>query len=520
MMVKLQNYSHLLVGMIIVTIVFSFNPGLVYAVNIGTASAGQLQARSYGSATASKICGDHLCGKEHTTQNNVDVTATKYTIVKKGMEPKFYTSPNLYKAFYQINTDTGVENLKVTITSDTESKDVIVEKIRAHTSFVLSVFIHAEDTDTISIMATEDMSLSVPKSKTHTTAFSSNIFPVTKITSIGDTAYIIDGITPSGGHDAFSYDGSGHKKISGHILVNLDPVTNTGKITADWTDTSGNNWKFQQTKFVGGNEMYVGETIAGITSTTLDSDPVAINHFEHGTTGAGPTIEPTLFVYLASWGPAEIWKDGISQGTFEAHMMITEGARDEQTGKIVKSDGVTPYSPMTPGDSMVNPDTAQLHLVFHTPPGEKTNNFPPPFEQFTHLMFYNLDTLPTHNISKTMNPVLSGDLTASEDGKPFGGNIVGSYQVLADNTTIKIVVDYNNSPHPGNVLEGWLVDKDTGYKLSIGQFNEDNRLYFYQNMVNPWIYDILGVTEEPVNDINPINTPAIGGVHLVEPFGK
>jgi len=69
-------------------------------------------------------------------------------------------------------------------------------------------------------------------------------------------------------------------------------------------------------------------------------------------------------------------------------------------------------------------------------------------------------------------------------------------------------------------LREWLVDKDTGYKLSIGQFNEDNRLYFYQNMVNPWIYDILGVTEEPIGDINSINTPAIGGVHLVEPFGK
>lgn len=134
--------------------------------------------------------------------------------------------------------------------------------------------------------------------------------------------------------------------------------------------------KLVQTKFGGGNEMYIGETIDGVTQTKLDSDPIAINHFEHNTTGAGPTIEPTLFVYLASWGPAEVFKNGVSQGTFETHMMITDGARDVESGKIVQSDGTTPYSPMTPGDSKVNHNIAQLHLVYHTAPGDMTSNFP------------------------------------------------------------------------------------------------------------------------------------------------
>ena len=218
--------------------------------------------------------------------------------------------------------------------------------------------------------------------------------PLTKIKSIGNTAYIIDGTTPKGGHDAFSYDGSGHKKITGNIQVDLDPVTNTGTIHAQWTDTQGNEWTYSQTEFSGGNQMYIGETIDGVTQTTLDLDPVAINHFEHGTTGAGPTIEPTLFVYLASWGPAEVFKNGESQGTFEAHMMITDGARDMHSGKIVKSDGTTPYSPMTPGDSKVNPNTVQLHLVYHTAPTpDGTNNFPPPFETFNHLMYYDINVL-------------------------------------------------------------------------------------------------------------------------------
>jgi len=222
---------------------------------------------------------------------------------------------------------------------------------------------------------------------------SGGLLPVTHV--IAKNTYIIDGVTPKGGHDAFSYDGSGHKKLSdGMIEVDLDPVANTGTITATWTDLNGDQMMLKQNKFAGGNEMYIGETIDGVTQTTLDLDPIAINHFEHGTTGAGPTIEPTLFVYLASWGPAEVFKNGESQGTFEAHMMITEGARDMHSGKIVKSDGTTPYSPMTPGDSKVNHNAVQLHMVYHTAPTpDGTNNFPPPFEVFEHLMFYDINVL-------------------------------------------------------------------------------------------------------------------------------
>ena len=229
---------------------------------------------------------------------------------------------------------------------------------------------------------------------TSDTSITGGELPLTKIKSVGTTAFIIDGTTPAGGHHAFSYDGSGHTKITGNVQVDLDPQTNTGTITAEWTDKEGNRWEYIQTEFAGGNEMYIGETTDGVTQTKLDLDPVAINHFEHGTTGAGPTIEPTLFVYLASWGPAEVWKNGQSEGIFEGHMMITDGARDVTSGKIVQSDGTTPYSPMEPANSMVNHNTAQLHLVYHTAPApEPTNNFPPPFEVFRHTMFYDIDVL-------------------------------------------------------------------------------------------------------------------------------
>ena len=297
--------------------------------------------------------------------------------------------------------------------------------------------------------------------------------PLTKINSVGNSVYIIDGITPKGGHDAFSYDGSGHKKITGNVQVDLDPVSNTGTITAEWTDPEGNDWRYVQTEFGGGNEMYIGETIDGVTQTKLDADPVAISHFEHGTTGAGPTIEPTLFVYLASWGPAEVWKNGQSQGTFEAHMMVTEGARNTDTGKIVKSDGTTPYSPMSPGDSLVNHNTAQLHLVYHTAPApEMTNNFPPPFEVFNHLMFYELDPpLPVTHVTASNTYVIDGVT-------PKGGHDAFSYDGSGHKKTSgQVEVDLDPVTNTGSILAEWVDSEGNNMKLEQTKFGGGNEMY-------------------------------------------
>ncbi|MFQ5781866.1 MAG: hypothetical protein ACE5GR_02275 [Nitrosopumilus sp.] len=296
--------------------------------------------------------------------------------------------------------------------------------------------------------------------------------PIVKIKSVGDEAYIIDGTTPKGGHDAFSYDGSGHREIHGSIQVDVNPDTNTGTITAQWTDTNGDKWTYTQTKFGGGNEMYVGETIDGVTQTTLDADPIAINHYEHGTTGAGPTIEPTLFVYLASWGPAEVFKNGVSQGTYEAHMMITEGARDVESSKIVQSDGTTPYSPMSPENSMVNHNTAQLHLVYHSMPGEMTANFPPPFETFNHLMFYDLDPfVPVTHVVGTNAYVIDGTT-------PKGGHDAFSYDGSGHKkSTGQIEVDLDPATNTGSILAEWVDESGNNMKLVQTKFGGGNEMY-------------------------------------------
>ncbi|MDE1765599.1 MAG: hypothetical protein KGI27_04885 [Thaumarchaeota archaeon] len=333
--------------------------------------------------------------------------------------------------------------------------------------------------------------------------------PITRISSVGDEAYIIDGTTPKGGHDAFSFDGSGVKEIKGHVSVDLNPEGKTGKIVATWTDPEGHNWKLEETKFAGGNELYIGEVKNGTLQTRLAADPIMVNAYMHGTTGAGPTFEPTLFNYLASWGPAEVWEDGKSLGMFQAHMMVTDGARDPVTQKITKSDGVTPYSPKTPWDSKVNHNIAELHLVFHTPPGPMTDNFPPQFKTFTHLMFYNLDPpLPVTHVLATNAYIIDGTTPkGGHDAFSFDGS---GHKKLPSGSA---EVDLDPEKKTGFIIAHWTDLQGNTWMLQQTKFSGGNELYVGETkngttqytlaadpvMINAWMHGTTGAgpTFEP-----------------------
>ncbi|WP_316506257.1 DUF7482 domain-containing protein [Nitrosopumilus sp.] len=120
--------------------------------------------------------------------------------------------------------------------------------------------------------------------------------------------------------------------------------------------------------------------------------------------------------------------------------------------------------------------------------------------------------------------VLKGDLTSpvgpdpSDD--PFGGDeIVGDYKIKVINgEQVDIYANLNPAPE-GTVLEGWLVDLESGHTLSTGKANDKNEMAFTQLMVNPTIYDAFVITAEPINDTDP--APAelhIGGAPIGELF--
>lgn len=113
---------------------------------------------------------------------------------------------------------------------------------------------------------------------------------------------------------------------------------------------------------------------------------------------------------------------------------------------------------------------------------------------------------------------ITGELTAPSGGNPFGGETIGTFKIKTDGHATRISADVEIEPAEGMVLEGWLVDAGTGYKLSLGQLRGDS-LNLRQNMVNPFTYNMVVITEEPVGDTDPNPAAPVGGSLLPSPFG-
>jgi hypothetical protein len=115
---------------------------------------------------------------------------------------------------------------------------------------------------------------------------------------------------------------------------------------------------------------------------------------------------------------------------------------------------------------------------------------------------------------------IKGDITASSNGKPLGGEKMGTVSVDSNGRRTNVTADLNASPNEGKVFEGWLVDAGgSGYKLSLGQFR-NGTLNFSEYMVNPYTYKNFEITEEPSEDIDPNAASSIAGFELKTPFGK
>ena len=114
---------------------------------------------------------------------------------------------------------------------------------------------------------------------------------------------------------------------------------------------------------------------------------------------------------------------------------------------------------------------------------------------------------------------MNGNLTAPSGDAPFGGKTVGTFSISVDGSDHVTVITHIKSTSLGMVQEGWLVDIGSGYKLSLGKSHDDGKLSFSQQMVNPWIYDVIVITKEPVGNSNPAPNVPVGGILLEIPFG-
>lgn len=106
----------------------------------------------------------------------------------------------------------------------------------------------------------------------------------------------VDGV-PAEPVDSFVWDGVGSVPINkAKINIKVDPVANTGKIKAEWTDENG-DWKFEQTAFAPpdhSNGLRIGSDADAAPELEM-GDSIATNVYLHGNTTAGGPVFPDCF---------------------------------------------------------------------------------------------------------------------------------------------------------------------------------------------------------------------------------
>lgn len=219
----------------------------------------------------------------------------------------------------------------------------------------------------------------------------------------GSVVAAVQGVPAEPVH-SFVWDGNGSLSIEGSAELVIDPITNTGKIEAGWTDEHG-NWELQQQLFAPPDHpsgLRVGPSAA--TTELVVGDPITTDVYLHGDTTAGGPVLPTVFNLLATWGPAEVTLNGEPfinpfdgpAPLWAAHTMTTVGTRgDDGTVRTVDGEIFNPL--VTPANGAVDYDDLEFHVVFHDAAGPSmTTNFPPPFSFFYHLVFEEVRVEITH----------------------------------------------------------------------------------------------------------------------------
>ena len=194
--------------------------------------------------------------------------------------------------------------------------------------------------------------------------------------------------------DSFVWNGEGSTPIKGSLIMEVQPMTNTGFILAEWTDRNG-DWTFKQVRFLHPDHHPSGVRI-GSSVNWVDSvlnEGISHNVYLHGDTASGPPMMPTVFTNLATWGPASVTLNGepfdnpfeIPAPLWGGHVMVTEGTR-RPDGTIRTLSGEI-YDPSRAAEGALEPGDLEVHLTFHDDLFPRTSSLPPVYSFFYHILF-------------------------------------------------------------------------------------------------------------------------------------
>ncbi|MCK5415396.1 MAG: hypothetical protein KAJ35_08440, partial [Thermoplasmata archaeon] len=201
--------------------------------------------------------------------------------------------------------------------------------------------------------------------------FHINYENIGKVHITGSNTYIVGDYG-----DNFVYDADGYDTSSGFVTINVNDLTNTGSVVATW----------EATDYYGYSGTFTAVIDEWMAAADWQDGGIVQGIYAHGNTGQGPPVLPTVYAYLAGYGVGDVYLDGVLMWEdLDAHFMVTEGTRDPVFKKVWNADGTDMYSPMSPTDGKVFPDTLLTHVVLHSTE-EDMANFPT-WSEFFHINY-------------------------------------------------------------------------------------------------------------------------------------
>jgi len=179
----------------------------------------------------------------------------------------------------------------------------------------------------------------------------------------GQKTTLVGGMQDKSPWDHLDYAGKHLKAVQGTIDIDVNEITNTGQVIAEFTEGS-DRYKIVFDRFS--------------ASKPYQDGGIATRVYEHGDSGNGDPLYPKTWLYLSGWGTATMFKnDQILYKDYSAHFMVMERSRDLKTHEV--------HYPVKRALSGGETDPAGMEIDLWVRSKEQnTKNFPP-FETFVHL---------------------------------------------------------------------------------------------------------------------------------------
>jgi len=179
----------------------------------------------------------------------------------------------------------------------------------------------------------------------------------------GQKATLVGGTQDQSPWDHLDYAGKRLKPVQGAIDIDVNEITNTGQIIAEFAEGS-DRYRIVFDRFA--------------ASKPYQDGGIATRVYEHGDSGNGDPLYPKTWLYLSGWGKADVYKNGqLLYKDYGAHFMVMGRSRDPNTHAVRY-----PVKRTLPGGET---DPAGMEIDLWVRSKETNNKNFPPFETFVHL---------------------------------------------------------------------------------------------------------------------------------------